>query len=362
MFLFIVLMLATLGLLGSRKVVLDKYKQDVRKDIEENIAVINTGKIDKSGASTPVLLPTMIPVVYNGTAFVKAEFISEYDQDWYNYDEKKWANAVTIKPSARSSYNNVPSGTIINSSDILAYYVWIPRYRYKLFNADFNNLNSNPQLIDIVFESSTTLKSISTLNGEYLTHPAFTFDNVELSGFWIGKFETTGTIDNISVLPNSTPILNYNVKQMYDATKNNASNFGVTTGDMHMSKDNEWGAVAYLSHSLYGQGNIEIRKNAFNNSGFKTGCGSNTTSNAPRTAACEMGFGSSTDYPQSTTGNIYGVFDMSGGSWEYVTGYISGKPGSSEFTPTSYNSKYFDVYNTSSKQTTYQYRILGDAT
>ena len=42
-------------------------------------------------------------------------------------------------------------------------------YKYKLFNADFTNLNSNPQLIDIVFENSDTEKSISTLNGEYLT-------------------------------------------------------------------------------------------------------------------------------------------------------------------------------------------------
>ena len=53
---------------------------------------------------------------------------------------------------------------------------------------------------------------------------------------------------------------------------------------------------------------------------------------------------------------------MSGGALEYVAGYISGKQGSSGLTPTNYNSKYFDVYNVSSTQTSYQYRILGDAT
>ena len=53
---------------------------------------------------------------------------------------------------------------------------------------------------------------------------------------------------------------------------------------------------------------------------------------------------------------------MSGGALEYVAGYISGKPGSSGLTPTNYDSKYFDVYNASSTTTSYQYRILGDAT
>jgi len=53
---------------------------------------------------------------------------------------------------------------------------------------------------------------------------------------------------------------------------------------------------------------------------------------------------------------------MSGGAWEYMSSYRSGTLGSSGLTPTNYDSKYFDVYNASSTQTSYQYRILGDAT
>ena len=50
---------------------------------------------------------------------------------------------------------------------------------------------------------------------------------------------------------------------------------------------------------------------------------------------------------------------------EYVAGYMSGQLGSSGFSATTlanYDSKYYDVYSSSSTMTSYQYRILGDAT
>ena len=56
---------------------------------------------------------------------------------------------------------------------------------------------------------------------------------------------------------------------------------------------------------------------------------------------------------------------MSGGAHEYVAGYMSGQLGSSGFSATTlanYDSKYYDVYSASSTMTSYQYRILGDAT
>ena len=73
----------------------------------------------------------------------------------------------------------------------------------------------------------------------------------------------------------------------------------------------------------------------------------------------------------STTENYTGVYDMSGGAWEYVMGYTTGAStvgGSSSitslysnfFTDTTYT-KYWDKY-TSTVQTNYNNRILGDAT
>ena len=55
---------------------------------------------------------------------------------------------------------------------------------------------------------------------------------------------------------------------------------------------------------------------------------------------------------------------MSGGAWEYMAAYRSGTVGSSGLTVATINanSNYFDIYNSASTDTSYQYRILGDAT
>ena len=67
------------------------------------------------------------------TWWVKADS-SNTNYDWYNYSEKKWANVVLVSSTNRDSYINGSVGTQIPESDILAYYVWIPRYKYKVFN------------------------------------------------------------------------------------------------------------------------------------------------------------------------------------------------------------------------------------
>ena len=56
---------------------------------------------------------------------------------------------------------------------------------------------------------------------------------------------------------------------------------------------------------------------------------------------------------------------MSGGAWEYMASYRSNTLGSSGFDASSislYDSKYFDVYPADSTVTSYNNRILGDAT
>ncbi len=136
-----------------------------------------------------------------------------------------------------------------------------------------------------------------------------------------------------------------------------------------MMKNTEWGAVAYLSHSKYG---INAEVNINNSSAYKTGYSALPSTNQHTYpgvygdgATYNQAYNSAIGYLASTTGNISGVYDMSGGAWEYVSAYISGKPGSSGFNTTTlanYNAKYFDVYNASSTVNTFQYRILGDAT
>ncbi|MDE6141174.1 MAG: hypothetical protein K2G03_01085, partial [Bacilli bacterium] len=125
----------------------------------------------------------------------------------------------------------------------------------------------------------------------------------------------------------------------------------------------------YLSHSRYG---IDKEVNINNNSESRTGYsaypstdqsivpgenGDGGSYNAP--------YNTSVGYLASTTGNITGVYDMSGGAHEYMASYRAetlGESGFTEETISSYNSKYFDVYNENSALKTNNYRILGDAT
>ncbi len=92
-----------------------------------------------------------------------------------------------------------------------------------------------------------------------------------------------------------------------------------------MIKDDEWGAVAYLSHSTYGK-NGQIRINNYYNSATLTGCGADTDDKAESTT-CDIPYASTTNYPQSTTGNITGIFDMSGGAREYTMGVLKASDG-----------------------------------
>lgn len=68
-----------------------------------------------------------------------------------------------------------------------------------------------------------------------------------------------------------------------------------------MMKNSEWATAAYLSHSKYGK-NSEVLINS--NSSYITGGGT--------------GEAYVSNVSQSTTGNITGIYDMSGGSWEYT--------------------------------------------
>ena len=83
----------------------------------------------------PVLDDGMIPVVFDTSNGTVIKTISSSDRSWYDYDNQEWANAVLVKESGtqtRTYYKENP-GVEVNQSDILAYYVWIPRYKYKIW-------------------------------------------------------------------------------------------------------------------------------------------------------------------------------------------------------------------------------------
>ena len=346
-------------------------------------------------ASAPVLAEGMIPIKWNGSNWVKANSTNS-NNDWYDYKGKKWANAVMVNATSRDNYMNAEEGTTIAEDDVLAYYVWIPRYKYQLFNV--NSEKMDPILIDVQFESKTTAKSAGSSNGEYLTHPAFTFGDTELDGIWVGKFETSGTADNPTIKAGLDSLGNQNVSAKFATSQKFASGTtyltqtGASQIDAHMMKNTEWGAVAYLKQSKYGLGTTDIGNNAYSsNDVYKAGCGpASETDLTSETRTCTS-YTSVVGVKASTTGNIYGVYDMAGGALEYVmgvmqdntntnapmsgystsnnsgfTGKIYDRGNYTSYTGTVFpSSKYYDLYafgTTDDESSAYARRILGDAT
>ena len=378
----------------------------------------------------PVLDDAMIPVYYDEEteAWKKADSTNK-GNNWYDYCEKKWANSVTVSSTNRSTYQKAVVGTEIPMDDILTMQVWIPRYKYKVWNYNADGTKtSNPQEIEITFEKGTgktgeitctdsisgtdgdpsetckigsTACTDDTCNNKTYTHPAFTFGNEEIKGFWIGKFELTGTIDSITIKPNLSSLRNQTVSS-FEANimkMNSSSNqYGFsTTTDAHMIKNMEWGAVAYLSHSKYGtctdgtctEININNSSDYYTGRsggapGGKTAINTVYTDQTSTTKYNTYGFytydGYLLDYNTntksttkdmskvaSTTNNIYGVYDMSGGAEEYTMANIVNTDGTtmipslSGYTNTTYpDNKYYDKYSYSTSYASRKRSKLGD--
>ena len=302
----------------------------------------------EEGVNTPNLGADMQLVVFDSSTNTWKEDTSK---EAYNYldtsitgneNKSEWANAkVTI--------NGVES-----------YFVWIPRFAYKI-----NGTND----IDVKFINGT---GKTTVDGtpckyasenptaeDYIVHPAFTDEeenggwDEQLPGIWIGKYETSSvqgnsnsTADNVTtktaqVRAGVSSWRYIQIGNAYEVAKAYAPNL-----ESHMLKNSEWGAVAYLTESQYGRNGQEV---TINNNGttYYTGGGD--------------GNAYVTNTPQSSTGNVYGIYDLSGNAYEYVASYYKDgifSSANSTFT-TGTSDKYSTAYDGTDVNTNYKY---GDAT
>ena len=328
-----------------------KFKVNV-STVEQNL--------DESGANAPVLASNMIPVYYDeaNSVWKKADKNnSQKEYRWYSYTSTgeykgMWANAVTVKDTNRQTYLNATPGTTISMDDITTMWVWIPRFNAVTPSNYNGGTQSKPNAIDVTFvkQNETAID-------------AFTFGNKELSGFWYGKFEVGGTlassctnetcnVSNIVVKPNMTSLRSQKVSSYFFASRsmeqpNNSFGFINSEVDTHMSKNNEWGAVAYLTHSIYGRctDSTTCTEVGINNNGsYITGYGAPAGSKYNDTnGAYNTSFGKDA----STTKNIYGIYDMSGGAYEYVMGVYNKAIGYSGFSSLP-DTKYYNNYTGSS--------------
>ena len=364
----------------------------------------------------PVLEEPLIAVTIEADGTVKR---ADLTTPWYSYANKEWANAIILTDESQNT--NYEPGEVIPEEAIESYFVWIPKYRYQLWDlGEYEDLTeideSKVHEIPIIFgdyntsddvdgECTTPMESGSSGNcqvGDYMTHPAFI--SIPSTGFWVGKFETGTTLSSeynvrngeaIQIKPNVSSWRNIQVANAFYTSYDYKRDL-----ESHMMKNTEWGAVAYLQHSVYGSA-TSVRIN--NNPDYITGYAANneptcgyTGTNEECNIYCNDG-SCNTAYPNSvlasTTGNISGIYDMSGGAWEYVmvvmvdeegnpmsgrnSLYNSGfngtfgcptcdsdSSGLTELT-TGYawpNSRYYDTYAYSTVDKQYQRRILGDAT
>ena len=313
-----------------------------------NVIEATVGKIEKK-PNAPVLASNMIPVYYDETTetWKKADLANPNNTyKWYNYNNGMWANAVTVTSSSRSKYLNASIGTAISMNDITTMWVWIPRFNAATPSNYNGGTKTSPGAIDVTF-----VKSNET------AIDAFTFGNKELSGFWYAKFETShstltsSTTNNnlgcsnercsnangIIIKPNVKSLRYNNVSNFFFASRSmeksgNSFGFVSTEVDTHMSKNNEWGAVAYLTQSIYGRCTNSTNSTTCseaginNNSGYLTGYGAPAGSSS---SVANGAYNTTLGKNASTTGTIYGIYDMNGGAVEYVMGVLAdtnGKP------------------------------------
>ena len=242
------------------------------------------GSYDESkGVNTPNLGSGMTAIKWNGSSWVET---TGSDSDWYDYSAKKWANAKTADGSM---------------------WVWIPRFAYSIPSTGYHKSTATEISIEFMkgTRNETTSGRTSFNNasgqGNWNIHPAFNYGQT-VSGIWVAKFEASNSNGKIMVQPGVSSWRSISVNDIYT----NCINYNKTLNS-HMMKNDEWGAVAYLSRSKYGT-NKEVTINS--NSSYYTGGGSGNAYATTNTA-------------QSTTGNVYGVYDMSGGAWEYVAAYVN---------------------------------------
>ena len=346
-------------------VVVDGYDVTINEDGSVTVGDSNpggeeTGKTDGSydteeGVNTPKLKDNMKLVVYNN---------GNWEEDTTKSAYKYEAQAGTTENGGTSEWANAE----LDGN----YYVWIPRYAYKIDkNTSYKTQDEGISYkIDVKFligttnqyygddgelknaEIPTNADEIINSTDTYYVHPSFTFGTQNLEGLWIGKYESSDAgNEEIAIVPNATSLTNINVSTMFSRVQT----LSKTNIDAHMLKNTEWGAVAYLTQSQYGRNGTEISVNQC--SSYITGAGRGTGTNPIWNSTYSSDeieesqrYDGEIGKLSSTTGNVYGIYDMSGGAYEYVMGiYGANTPiiGNSGFNELP-DSKYYNLYTTTS--------------
>lgn len=128
-------------------------------------------------------------VVYDGEKI--KEFVpitSTKPNEWYDYSKSKWANIVITDGNING--NNIENATATS------YFVWVPRYQYRILSQvnDWSNRNTDNARTDVKFLSGTD----RNVDDGYQIPEAFWWDKndngqeddgEQLTGYWMSKYQ-----------------------------------------------------------------------------------------------------------------------------------------------------------------------------
>ena len=332
----------------------------------------------------PYLNGDLTPVIYDSTD--KVWRIADPYSKWYDYKNFKWANAVLLRPGVTKKVGDIVNIESADPYEIISIFVWIPRYEYKI-EGQYGRGGKKyyPGEIDVNFIS------VDKKNTDgFITPPGFKFGDENLNGFWISKFyagiNLTAKAKNKEAIISSVAnadmsgipsdykyCVNQGIKKYFTCHFFSVKNmtldpiYGLNDSiyDSHMMKNAEYAAVSYLSQSKYGKYGNDMFP-----AGYKTITPTNSytgklylkTANIPyndehftKTVSKQTDDGwinvVEEDYyngvASSTTGTVYGVYDLLTGSGTSVSaffGNIKYTDTFEVFDDTVVDSKYYDMY------------------
>lgn len=274
----IVSLCAIIGIILNLKVE-EQQKISKEKLLEQTGA--NTSSESKPNA--PILANGMTPVKWNGTNWIVT---NETDPEWYNYQNKQWANVMLQDELTYDENRNVTSNGSM--------YVWIPRYAYKIEHG--YHTNEFGEIETVFLQGKTNVTAFTKgINGEitnktpgdknWLVPPAFTYDGEEIEGIWIAKYKARSTSEKQGDNIKERIRINNNKSYWQNISLNSAfslciemnsenNEYGLIEDekmvDPHLIKNTEWAAMAYLSFSDVGI-NSTISDSNVSTTGNETG-------------------------------------------------------------------------------------------
>lgn len=283
----------------------------------------------------------MTPVTWSKKADAEGNEIWEEDQTakstWYSYTANSGSDGKTDNTTSMWANAKNTDGS---------YFVWIPRYAYRITyysDSSYENVTGcydgwgmwNAVDGTLNYGIDEGIETVEYNGKKYVVHPSFMgvgkedigggfgTDSNGITGFWVAKYEmsregatasSSGSGYNTKFLsvPNVSSARYINIGNVFEVSKKYESE-----KESHMMKNSEWGAVAYLTQSQYGRNGHEIDIN--NNSNCITGNGGGAVGGSVDDASeITNAYNTATGAKASTTGNVYGIYDMSGGALEYV--------------------------------------------